>query len=517
MKKSRSDLASFQKKKSIADPPNPYDPEPSICFSDRSRPENDATSFRQMLDLAPVPIVVHKEGRFVYVNQEAAKLHGFHAPGEMNGRFLDDFIHEEDKPRFSEYFATKEGYEGEKRNFEIRIVRADNELLDLEIVSIPVAFGGGAARMAVCTDKTEKNRARTALVDNLMFMETLIDTIPNPIFYKNVDGVYVGCNKMFAGKILGLPRREIFGKTDFDFPGKIPPEYAAVYHEHDRKILSQSGVRVYESNMTCDDGIARDFIFYKAAYINNFGKVAGLVGIMVDITDLRKAERNLYKYQARLRSLTSSVALAEEKDRRRIAENLHERIGQTLAVSKMKLGVLSKSISATDLACELDEVRKLIGQTIQDARSLTFELCPPVLHELGLNAALEWLVDQLSPQTSIQLHFEDDGKTWNLEDEIRMLLFRAAHELLSNAVAHSCARNCYVRTKEDGKHVFITVEDDGVGFDANKLDATMHEPSGFGLFSIRERMRHLGGRLEIDSKPGGGSRVDIVSPRSYCR
>jgi signal transduction histidine kinase len=211
------------------------------------------------------------------------------------------------------------------------------------------------------------------------------------------------------------------------------------------------------------------------------------------------------------------VTLAEELERRKIAENLHERIGQTLAVSRMKLGVLREAIPTAELVRELDDIRELIGETIQDARSLTFELSPPVLHEVGLMAGLEWLVEKFDAQSDIDFQFRNDGKNPILDDNIRMLLFRAVRELLFNVASHSRATTCVVEIFEDGENVHVGVEDDGVGFDLEQVDGSITEPSGFGLFSIRERMNHLGGKFMVDSKPGKGARVAIVSPRKYGR
>jgi PAS domain S-box-containing protein len=293
--------------------------------------------------------------------------------------------------------------------------------------------------LAICLDRTEQKQIRASLLNHLVFLETLIDTIPNPIFYKDRDSVYLGCNTMFAKKILGLPRDEIIGKTVYDFSELIPLKDAHIYHEHDRKLFEQSGVQVHESKVQCADGIRRDFIFYKATYMDSQNIVSGLVGVMVDITELRRVEQDLYLYQDKLRGLTSSMTLAEEFERHKIATNLHEQIGQALAVSKMKLGALQEAAITQEMLQALGEIRELIGQTIQDARSLTFELSPPVLHEVGLKAALEWLVENFADQGKISYTYHDDGQTPHLDGKMRVLLFRATRELLFNVAIHSGA------------------------------------------------------------------------------
>jgi len=138
-----------------------------------------------------------------------------------------------------------------------------------------------------------------------------------------------------------------------------------------------------------------------------------------------------------------------------------------------------------------------------------------VLHEVGLKGALEWLVENFTNQGTIRYSFQDDGKTPHLDGNIRVLLFRATREILFNVAFHSNAVDANVNFSEDDKHVYISVKDNGVGFDPAKIDEKVAELSGVGLFSIRERINHLGGRLEVESGPGKGTRVTIVSPKKY--
>lgn len=471
--------------------------------------------YREMLEVLPVAVFIHSDGRFVYANQEAARLHGFEVPSQLVDRPLAGFVHPDDIHQYQKTVSENPENSHRRRHTELRIVQAKNRVVDLEVTSVPVVFAGKPARLVICLDRTEQKQIRASLLNHLVFLETLIDTIPNPIFYKDRDGVYLGCNKMFAKKILGLPRDEIIGKTVYDFSELIPLKDAHIYHEHDRKLLEQSGVQIDESKVQCADGIIRDFIFYKATYMDSQNIVSGLVGVMVDITELRRVEQDLYLYQDKLRGLTSFMTLAEEYERHKIATNLHEQIGQALAVSKMKLGALQEAAITQEMLQALGEIRELIGQTIQDARSLTFELSPPVLHEVGLKAALEWLVENFADQGKISYTYHDDGQAPDLDGNIRVLLFRATRELLFNVAIHSGAADASVSLSEDDEHVYIRVEDNGDGFDPAKIDGAAAEPDGFRLFSIRERIKHMGGCFEIESRPGQGTRVTIVSPKKY--
>jgi PAS domain S-box-containing protein len=213
--------------------------------------------------------------------------------------------------------------------------------------------------------------------------------------------------------------------------------------------------------------------------------------------------------QKQLRNLAFELAEAEDKLRHRIATNVHDQISQNLALSKIKLESLKALMSLPECVASLDEICGLVTQTIESSRSLTSELSPPVLYELGFEAAVEWLVRQTRQLGRVEAEFTSDGRPKPLNDLVSRVLFRAVQGLLVNVAKHAQARKVIVSTRRKGNEVQVTVEDDGVGFDASKVISYEHETGGFGLFSIRERLGYIGGRVDIDSKPGHGTRVTL--------
>ena len=172
----------------------------------------------------------------------------------------------------------------------------------------------------------------------------------------------------------------------------------------------------------------------------------------------------------------------------------------------------SRAVAAS-LDKALEDVCNSIGQTIQDTRTLTFDLSSPVLYELGFEMAVsEWLTDQIQKKHGITVEFEDDGEPKPLDDDVRILLFRDVRELLINVVKHAQAHKVKVSIKKLGEQICITVEDDGVGFDPAEVLSMAAKRGEFGLFSIRERLERLGGHLEIESKPGSGCRIKMMAP-----
>ena len=236
-----------------------------------------------------------------------------------------------------------------------------------------------------------------------------------------------------------------------------------------------------------------------------------IVDMYDDVTERKVAEGKLLMYQEKLQSLASELSLVEEQERRIIATDLHDQIGQTLSVIKMRCFSLRENLSSPEQLQYLDEIFELVQQTIQEIRSLTFELSPPVLYELGLVAAIEWLAEQFQNKHELRCMVENDNLPKPLNDDIKVVLFRSVRELMANIVKHAQAKTARITIRVMKDTIRVRVTDDGMGYNLtgkNQGDNT----HAFGLFSIRERIRPLGGELEIDSRPGQGTMVTLMAP-----
>jgi PAS domain S-box-containing protein len=235
--------------------------------------------------------------------------------------------------------------------------------------------------------------------------------------------------------------------------------------------------------------------------------------VIEDITEQKQAEKEIRTYQEQLRSVASELSLTEERERRRLATDLHDHVGQILALAQIKLGAIRESASSTHLVEPMDEVRRLIEQTIQYTRSLTFELSPPILYDLGFEAAVEWLAELIQEKQGITVKVQADRSAKPMNDEIRVILFQTVRELLANVVKHTKAQHIRVFIAREEATLQVKIEDDGLGMGISG-DAA-NGPSGFGFFSIGERLKYLGGHLEVVSEPGWGTRVTLQVPLKY--
>jgi len=246
--------------------------------------------------------------------------------------------------------------------------------------------------------------------------------------------------------------------------------------------------------------------------LSDKGGYLGALAMVTDITDRRRADERVAEYQNRLRSLASRQVLTEQRERRRIAVFLHDQIGQALAVAKLRLGALREAATPEDRRRVVDEVAEVLDGVIGDTRSATFDLSPPILYELGFEAAVEWLVEKVGQEHRLRVRFESDGQPKPMAENVRIVLFLAVREVLTNIIKHAQARSASLSILREEDRLCVSIADDGRGFDAASPVWHGGGHGGFGLFSTRERLEHLGGRLEVTSAPGQGTKVTLVAP-----
>jgi PAS domain S-box-containing protein len=239
------------------------------------------------------------------------------------------------------------------------------------------------------------------------------------------------------------------------------------------------------------------------------GRPLHVFGVTQDVTARKEAEDELQRQRDKLRELAEDLTRSEERQRRKIALRLHDGVGQLLNVAKMKLRAAEDAADSPGRARELAAIRQTLEQALADTRSLTGALSPPLLYDAGLVPALGWLVDHFQKDHP-DVRFSFEGHAEPADMECRLLLFQIARELLYNVVKHAKARHAQVRLERDGKQIRLQVRDDGVGGIPSGSPFDSRVDDGFGLFSIRERIRLHGGSLDIVSPPGGGSAVAVA-------
>lgn len=234
-----------------------------------------------------------------------------------------------------------------------------------------------------------------------------------------------------------------------------------------------------------------------------------VVAVVRNITERKTSEAELLRHRQQLRRLASELTVSEERSRRDLALQLHDSIGQELAIARLRIQRGSETQGA-EAAEHYANASRLLETSIKQVQSLTFDLSPPALHELGLPHALRSYSRHMQKTHGIQIEYEESGEPVELTSDQRILMFRCARELMVNVVKHAEATQLIVSLAYEPGSVTVRVEDDGMGFDPAETESTSAADEGhFGLFSIRERLAAYGGRLDIKSGHGTVATVSI--------
>jgi PAS domain S-box-containing protein len=334
-------------------------------------------------------------------------------------------------------------------------------------------------------------------------VRALLDATTELAMLLDKEGNILALNKAAASRF-GLGLTEIIGKNVFNF---LPPEVATRRKAFAEKMIkSKKSMRVIDENQ----GTFFDNNFHPI--FDDMDNVIQFAVYAKDITKDKLAEQELLSYKDKLRNLASKLLLAEEKERRRIAREVHDNIGQNLAFAKIKMSELQKTDMLPHFRDTVESVLQLIKSTIQDTRSLVSEIGSPILYELGFEPAVEGLVKKIKQKNFLNVSFENDRHQKPLHDDVKVFLFQAVRELLANVVKHSKAANCTVSLKVESGKIRVDVGDDGIGFETEIIGTPENANEGFGFFSIRERLEPLGGSIGIYSKPNEGTLITLFAP-----
>ncbi len=219
---------------------------------------------------------------------------------------------------------------------------------------------------------------------------------------------------------------------------------------------------------------------------------------------------------AQLQRLAVELTQAEQRERQQLAQILHDHLQQLLVGAKFNIGILRNQLNEAGQREALKQVDDLLSESLRTSRSLTAELSPPVLHEGSLAQVLEWLARWMQDKHGLRVEVEADEQVDPPTQEVRILLFQAVRELLLNIIKHAKVDRARIVMHQLGAdQIRILVADEGAGFDPSQSRTDPHESqsgSGFGLFSIRERLELLGGWMRIDSQAGQGTRIALTAP-----
>ena len=345
----------------------------------------------------------------------------------------------------------------------------------------------------------------------------LFETMLQGVVYFDAKGAIFSANPA-AVQILGKTSMELLGKTPMDlerhtiredgspFPGTEHPAMMALRTGREQGLTVMGVYNPREQLYRWVNVIAVPL------FQPGKEKPDQVYTQFDDITERKKLEEEVHENHQQIRSMTLQLSIAEEQERCRIAGELHDKVAQGLILSKIKLGSLKTLLRSEEYDSPIETIENLITQSIQDIRSLTFQLRPPILANVGLIAALKWLAEEVREDVGLLVEISNGTELESLKYEIRSVIFQAVRELLLNVSKHAGTTKARITIEQEVKTIIVTVEDNGIGFAPTSNGFITSRNGGFGLFNAQQRVELLGGRLVIKSLPGSGSRISIIVP-----
>jgi PAS domain S-box-containing protein len=434
---------------------------------------------------------------------------------ESKGWGWSNAVHPEDRDRakaaWNEAVRERRHYEND-----YRLLRHDGQYRNLAVRGVPVLEKDGSICewIGTCVDVTDRKRMEEEIRSASLYARSLLEASLDLLVTINHGGQITDVNKA-TELVTGVDREHLIG-SDFSNYFTDPEKADEGY----RKVIAQGYVKDYPLTIRHRSGHTTDVLYHATVYRNEAGEVQGVFAAARDITERKQNEARLHALHealehraGQLQTLASQLTLAEQRERRRLAQLMHDHLQQILYAARLSVGSIRRRIRDDELRQMIQNVDVLLGQCIDESRSLTMELSPPILYDGGLAAALEWLARQMLQSYGLAVEVEADPEADPEAEDLKILLFHSVRELLFNVVKHAKTQNAQVKMmKTDEAQVCIEVVDRGVGL---QLDLTQTDDvynAGFGLFSIRERLEQMGGRLEMRTTAGKGTRVLIFAP-----
>ncbi|KAF0236328.1 MAG: response regulator [Prolixibacteraceae bacterium] len=364
--------------------------------------------------------------------------------------------------------------------------------------------------------KRNENLERSIKIEthNYLLKEERIQQISENArqFYWEVDnqGEFVYVSPVIES-ILKTKPLEIIGKMNFAGLFKTDEKNTTVL------LSGQSGFKELEIELKVGN-TKRWFEINCFPFTGKDGKYFGTRGICFDITKRKNAElarvrkmKQIQQYQKKLRELNNKITLVEELERRRIAENLHDSLGQTLSLAYLKLSAIETNGFHPKTEKALTEIFGLLNKAINESRQITYDLSPPVLHELGLISALKWRLEQIEQTHQVETKFIGENINIQLKKENTIFIYRIINELLQNVLKHANATEIKLEVEQRRYKFRISVADNGIGL-KNNFDNSENKTGNYGLLSIKERLQSFNGRLILKSEQGVFTLVTIEIP-----
>ena len=456
---------------------------------------------RDLMDKAlAVVFIKDSEGRYVMANRHFEVLFGSEGRPVVGHTDLELFpLHLAEKYRSDdlEVRATNQPIQCED------IGQLEDGQHTYLTVKFPLRDRDGAcyAVGGFSTDITQRKRVEAVNA----LLASIVDSSDDAIIGKDLDGNISSWNAA-AERLFGYSADEAVGRS---ITLIIPPDRMDEEAEILREVRRNQPVKHYETVRRRKDGTLLDISLTVSPVRDSKGQVIGASKIARDITERKRISDALARSSERLEGLTRQLLRTQEDERRRIARELHDEIGQALSALKINHQRMARCKGGN--AMTMVENVAIIDQLLKQIRGMALDLRPCILDDLGMVPALDWYVARHAQRAGLDGRFLADPEQIRADPEIETVCFRVAQEALTNVARHARATRFRVELLQHDRGIALVVRDDGVGFDPDAMIAASRWTSS-GLGGMRERVELVGGRIEVVSEPGGGTEVRVDLP-----
>jgi len=453
-------------------------------------------------------------GRITYSNAAHSLMHGYQ-PGELVGWYIWDVKPtEEERRELREFFERLVREQPKPRPVFTRDRTKDGRIIH---VQVDWAYerdrnGNLTGFVAVISDITERQRAEKALRESEERFRTLCESAPVGIFLADRHCQWVYVNPVCV-ELTGLKPEQLLGEGWLQ---AVHPDDRARVAEQWRRACLDGLDYLEENRVLSPDGTQRWLQFWTIPRRDDEGRVVGYVGTLMDVTKRREAEQTLQRLAERLHVLSRQLLEAQETERRRIATDLHDQIGQSLTALKVNLQSLRRSQPGQANVAHWTTCLTLLDQVIQQVRDLSRNLRPSVLDDLGLIPALQWLLKS-QVNGGLNAYLETNLGQERLPPHIETAVFRIVQEAANNCLKHAGASRLEVRIRATEDTLVVDIEDDGRGFDVERALQRAARGHSLGLLGMQERVLLLNGQIQIESERGKGTRIHLEIPLSRAQ
>lgn len=386
----------------------------------------------------------------------------------------------------------------------VKKVDSDNGTVFLRCLTKTINRAGEQLLFHSFIDITEEQAAINLLEEKEHTLRNLIDVVPHAIFLKDGERRFKIINQAVCSHH-NLKKADMLGKRDEDFFGD---DSVPFIKDEERILKTKEPLHIPEESFTDIHGELKVMETIKVPFFIQSSKEWGILGVAIDITQ----RKILQEQQTKLRlehqkSLMNAVVDAQERERSKIANDLHDGLGQLLTAAKMNLNAVTTMKGYTE-NINLKKSEQLLENSIQEVRNITRSLVPGILNDFGLITALERLVDNCNATKRMKFTFSSHNIDESLlESHIQNNLYRVCQEIVNNALKYSKAEQVSIQLFGRDEELILQVEDDGVGFDLQK---TLKENRGLGLKSIMNRVDLMSGDMDLDTSLGRGCEYSII-------